>query len=455
MRRSIFVKLTISFFFFSALIIGFMWLTSSAVLDREFQSYLSEVKTSEVEETFEEIAEMYSSEDGFSTEELRDIRRISNRRGYSIDIVDQDGESLVSDSGEKGGFQGGKLLDGELKEMEFPLEMEGGSGTVTIGFKDGLGLKAEDLVFKSAMRKSLGFAGVFLLLLSIVISYFFSRKISSPIRKVKLVAERIKEGEWSHKYLSPKSDPKEIYELSEAIDQMAMTLKAQEDMRKQLVSDMAHELRTPIAVLKSHLEAMIEGIWEVSTERLEDLYVEVDMVNELVNRLKDIHTLEGGSQTLNLEVVSLPEELWSVVNPLTPMFAEKGLELGVKADKAFRVKLDKSKFKQIMYNLILNAYKYSEVGAKVRVEALETELGLELSVSDTGIGISSEDLPLVFERFYRGEKSRNKDYGGTGLGLTIVKALVEAHGWSISAESEIGVGSKFTIAIPRKSFENS
>lgn len=455
MRRSIFTKLTASFFFFSMAIIGFMWIISSSVLDREFQSYLVEVNLSEVEETFEEIAEMYSSEAGFSAEEIRDIRRISNRRGYFIDILNQDGESLLDSIAGKGGFQGEKALEGELEKQEFPLEMEGGTGTVTIAFRDVLSLKTEDMVFKSAMRKSLGFAGMFLLLLSIVISYFFSRKISTPIRRVKLVAERIKDGEWSQKYSSPKSDPKEIYELSESIDRMASTLKAQEDMRKQLVSDMAHELRTPIAVLKSHLEAMIEGIWDPSVERLEDLYAEADMVNELVDRLKDIHTLESGSQALNLEAVDLAGELVSVASPLVPMFEEKGIELEVKADSGIKVKLDKSKFKQIMYNLILNAYKYSGDGAKVTVEVLETESGLELSVSDTGIGISGEDLPLVFERFYRGEKSRNKEYGGTGLGLTIVKALVEAHGWNISAESKLGRGSKFTIAISRKSFANS
>lgn len=455
MKQSIFTKLTANFLFFSAVIIGFMWIISSSVLDREFESYLVDVKLSEVEETFKEIEDMYISEAGFSAEELRDIRRISNRRGYFIDILNQDGESLLDASGGKGGFQGEKALEGELEKQEFPLEMEDGTGTVSIGFRDVLNLKAEDMVFKSAMRKSLGLAGLLLLMLSVLISYFFSRKISSPIRQVKLVAERIKDGEWSQRYSSSKSDPKEIYELSEAIEQMASTLKAQEDMRKQLVSDMAHELRTPIAVLKSHLEAMIEGIWEPSMERLEDLYAEADMVNELVDRLKDIHILESGSQILNIEIVDLSEELVSVTSPLAPMFEEKGLELEIKADERVKVKLDRSKFKQIVYNLVLNAYKYSKDGAKVTVEVLETESSLELIVSDTGIGISGEDLPLVFERFYRGEKSRNKEYGGTGLGLTIVKALVEAHGWSISAESELGSGSKFKIVIPEKSFENS
>lgn len=452
MRQSIFRKLTGSFFFFSAIIIAFMWLISNSVLDREFQTYLLDVNRSEVEETFKEIAEMYKSDSGFSEEEQRDIRRLSNRKGYSIDVMNYEGESILSLSGERGGFQGGKqsVDESETGEAEFPLEMEGGTGTVTISFKKSFDLKTEDMVFKTAMRKSLGLGGALLLLLSLVISYAMSRRIANPIRKVKLVAERIRDGEWSHRYMSPKSDPKEIYELSEAIDQMANTLKAQEEMRKQLVSDMAHELRTPIAVLKSHLEAMIEGIWEPSLERLEDLAVEVEMVNELVERLKDIHVLESGSQTLNLEVVVIEEELRSIAHPLIPMFSEKGIELVFKADTLTKVKLDKSKFKQIMYNLVLNAYKYSERGAKVEISVSVHSEGLEVSVSDTGAGISESDLPLVFERFYRGEKSRNREYGGTGLGLTIVKALVEAHGWEIAAESELGLGSRFTVRISKK-----
>lgn len=445
MRQSVFKKLTISLFLFSLTIIIFMWMISSCVFDREFENYLKEVNIAEVEELFREIEEIYSENSELSQENARDIRRASNRKGYAVEIKDAVGNTIFESAGNHGGVKVGYDSD-----LEFELDMADGKGRVIIGFKESSRLRDEDLVFQGAIKKALGFGGVALLLLSLMISYFLSRKISKPILSLKLVAERIKEGEWSHRYISSSDDPQEIYELSESIDQMASTLKVQEELRKQLVSDMAHEIRTPIAVLKSHLEAMIEGVWEPSNERLRDLYSEVDMVNELVDRLKDIHMLESGSQTVVLEGADIKDELESIMGPLLPMFKEKGIALELDVKEDFKVKLDRGKLKQILYNLLLNSYKYSEAEAKVMLKAEKTSRGADITVSDTGLGISKEDLPYIFERFYRGEKSRSREYGGTGLGLTIVKALVEAHGWKIDVKSELGVGSEFRIEIPLK-----
>lgn len=450
MRKSLFNKLSKSFFAFSIGLICIMGFTCDYLFQSEFNKYLMEVNTSQIEELSAEIQELYDDGSGFSREDFRQINRSSNRSGYITQVISLNRETLI-DTRNSGYMEvensEAKNLDGYTAH-EFKLTEAGGTGKIIISHKDASDLSAEDKVFQTTIKKALILGGFVLMLFSISISYIISKWLSRPILNLKLVAERIGEGELEHRYSGRSSDPVEIHELADSINSMAETVQKQEELRKQLVSDIAHEIRTPIAVVRSHLEAMIEGVWDATPEKLESIYEEVDMINGLVERLKDIHTLEAGSQILNLEYVDLDSELKGLVNSIIPMYGQKQMSLELESEADLEMKLDRGKFKQIIYNLLLNAYKYSNADSAVRIKAYRAKNTIEISVLDNGTGISREDLPMIFERFYRGDKSRTKSCGGAGLGLTIVAALVKVHGWDIVVKSELGKGSEFIIKIP-------
>ncbi len=244
-----------------------------------------------------------------------------------------------------------------------------------------------------------------------------------------------------------KSNTTEIQELSNSINYLAETLQQQEALRKRLTSDMAHEIRTPITTLKTHVEAIIDGIWEPTEERLQVFYEELERLTNLVNNLRNISKLEKAETVVNKTNLNITKEIEKVVETFNPLYEKSGFKIVTKLEKDVYGFIDKDKLKQIMHNLLSNSHKYLNEDGLVKVSLSKGEDKILIKVEDNGEGIPKEDLPHIFERFYRSDVSRNKTTGGTGLGLTITKTLVEAHGGHIRVESKMGVGTKFIIEI--------
>lgn len=449
MRKTIFSKLSKSFVVMSISIILFMMALINISFNRAFESYLSQQNISQIEDLVGEIENLYG-EGGFSNRDIASLNRLANRNKYDIRVMDSDRNLIVESTARNMMHRNhmGGMFRGDRSDYNVS-EFKRGDIIVEIGYIGNYVFTNQEALFQRNIQIAVIAGGVLLILFSLIISYVVSNRLSYPIRAIKGVAEEIEIGNFSVRYLSKHSDPIEIYELSESINSMSSRLKYQEQLRSQLTSDMAHEIRTPLTILQGQVEAMICGVWELDKTNLESLYDELLRMNVMVDKLRDIHLLESKANLLKLEKVVLSEEIETVVKSLRPVFVEKNISIDLELEAGLTADADRDKFKQILYNLLMNAFKYSSESSKIVVN-LYREDGMVIEVMDEGSGISKEDIKSIFERFYRGDKSRNKETGGLGLGLSIVKALVELHGWQILVESELGVGSAFKIKIPKK-----
>ncbi len=220
-------------------------------------------------------------------------------------------------------------------------------------------------------------------------------------------------------------------------------------LRKRMTTDIAHELRTPLTAVSSHLEAMIDGLWEVTPQRLQGCYDEIERLGILVSDLQRLAKIEGENLNLNKTDIDLKEVALTVVDNMTAQASKKNQSIEILGGSV-NICADKDRMNQVVHNLLSNAIKYSLDEGIVKIEVSETESYGVLKVADDGIGIPEDELPFVFERFYRADKSRNRNLGGAGIGLAIVKSIVLAHEGDLTAQSVLGQGSCFTVSIPKK-----
>lgn len=277
--------------------------------------------------------------------------------------------------------------------------------------------------------------------IALALSVFFSRKLTRPIKELTAAAARISEGDLRSRVSTGRSD--ELGRLSEAFNRMAEALRRQEDLRKRLTANVAHELRTPLSGVRGELEGMIDGLIAADRESLQSLYAEIGRLRSIIDGIEDLSQVEASALTLKKEEVDLLPFLRAIVDRYATIFREKGVSLEMECPGGLKAKADPDRLSQVVVNLLSNALKATGPGGRVLLSAAQSAGGgVTLEVSDTGSGISAQELPLVFERFYRGAR------GGLGIGLTIVKELVEAHGGSVSVRSEPGKGSTFSVRLP-------
>ena len=275
--------------------------------------------------------------------------------------------------------------------------------------------------------------------------------LSVPLTKAKETAEKIADGNYQIRYGADKTNTAalELAQLGQAIDHMAENLEKQEDVRRQLTSDVAHELRTPVANVSSQLEAMIEEVWEPTKERLQSCYDELGRISGIISDLEKLRQIEASNMVLEKEPVDLLELAQAVKTAFEPELAKKKLTCMVTGESAI-ISGDQRRLHQVIFNLVSNAVKYSTESGQILIDIHNSGKNVQLTVKDQGIGIAKEDIPLIFERFYRTDRSRNRKTGGAGIGLTIVKAIVLAHGGNISVESVKGCGSCFMVVLLKK-----
>jgi signal transduction histidine kinase len=234
-----------------------------------------------------------------------------------------------------------------------------------------------------------------------------------------------------------------------AVNHLAGALSEQENLRKRMTTDIAHELRTPLTAVCSHLEAMTEGLWKVTPERLQGCYDEITRLGILVEDLERLAKIESENLKLNKARIDLLEVVRTVAENMTAITDKKNQSLSVSGSCCF-VNADKDRMNQVVHNLLSNAAKYTSDGGSIQLGVINAPDGGIVKVKDNGIGIPESELPLIFERFYRTDKSRNRNLGGAGIGLTIVKSIVDAHKGKVFVESQVEQGSCFSVWIPRE-----
>lgn len=437
-------------------------IASNILISREFERYVEEQQAAQARELAENLSYQYDRTDGgWNLDYIHGLGMYSLNEGYIIRLYDAD-ENILWDAQHHDMTLCRRMMDTiTLRMRESRPELDGNFVThrfdlkqndETVGFLEvsyysPYYLKENDFRFIASLNRILAAVAVVSLAGAVAMGLILAGSITGPIVKAEKIAQKISGGDYSIRF-EGNVRAKELFGFTEAVNQMAQSLEEQEMLRKRLTSDVAHELRTPIANVSSYLEAIIEGVWEPTPERLESCYDELDRLSELVSDLERLRQAEHENLNLQKENVDLLEVAEGVVRNFDTRIAEKNLSCTVSGTDAV-VFADRSRIQQVVTNLVSNAVKYSNENGAVRVVIEDAGDDAVIRVEDDGIGIAKKDQKLIFERFYRTDRSRNRKTGGAGIGLAIVRTIVQAHGGEITVESEEGRGSRFTVRIPK------
>ncbi|MEM7590482.1 MAG: HAMP domain-containing sensor histidine kinase [Cyanobacteria bacterium P01_A01_bin.83] len=278
------------------------------------------------------------------------------------------------------------------------------------------------------------------------VSYLSSKRITQPVKQMKQITQKFAAGDLAERV--PESDIAELNQLSVSFNSMASSIGDVEQRRRELISDLTHELRTPLTVMRGYLEELAEGRIEGTPELYIRLIRETRRLERLIHDLQELSKAEAGYLSINSQSIIL----YPLLNSLVERFADQLLEEGPTLELVYPPELppvlaDRDRTEQILVNLIGNAVRYTESGT-ITVTAAKANQQIWISVTDTGVGIAQEDLPFVFERFWRADPSRASHSGGTGIGLAIARRLVELQGGRIEVSSKLGEGTRFRFCLP-------
>ena len=283
--------------------------------------------------------------------------------------------------------------------------------------------------------------------IALAIAFLLSRRIAEPVKTLTLAARRLGEGDLSQRVHV--NDKGEVGELARAFNSMAGDLERDKQLQQDMVADVAHELRTPLSNLRGYLEAVRDGVIEPDADTIHSLNEETALLSRLVDDLQELSLAEAGELKLTRHTENVAGLIKKTVAGVRAKAAAKGISLSTSlSDGLPQVDIDSHRISQVLHNLLENAVAHTNKGDRITVSAGQQGDWVEVAVTDTGEGILADDLTNVFERFYRVDKSRTRTTGGSGLGLTIAKRLVEAHGGKIEVQSELGEGSRFAFTIP-------
>ncbi len=313
-----------------------------------------------------------------------------------------------------------------------------------------MGMGQQEREFLASVHQALIWVGAGIMIVGLATSYALARSITVPLRTLSGAVQEIARGNYRQRVVIDSGD--EVEQVARAFNGMAESLETNNQLRKRLLADIAHELRTPLAVIQGNLEGMLDGVVAMDREQVNSLYEETVQLNRLIGELRDLSLAEAGQLVLDKQPTDIGQLVARALSMIKPLADEKGVVAESALTDVPPAEVDASRINQVIYNLLTNAIRYTPAGGRIVVAAGQVEGGkagwLKLSVSDTGQGIAAEDLPFIFEHFYRADKSRARRSGGSGIGLAVVRQLVEAHDGWVDVESAPGKGSTFYVYLP-------
>jgi two-component system OmpR family sensor kinase len=294
----------------------------------------------------------------------------------------------------------------------------------------------------------LGVAGLLIVSASVFWGFRNLRRMSLPLDTLLDATKKVAEGDYAVR-VEPEG-PHEIYSMMRGFNSMVERLEANDQQRRAMLADVSHELRTPITIIQGNIEGILDGMYPADETRLNSIMEETQVLSRLVDDLRTLALAESGSLKLAREATDLADLVRDTAEGFEAQALEKGVRFELRLADVGEVGVDPLRVREVLTNLIGNALRYTPGQGAVKVSLAEStsggESGVLISVEDSGVGIPSDDLPHVFERFYK-----SSDSGGMGLGLSIARYLVEAHGGKIWAESEVGRGTKISFSLPKAS----
>jgi len=308
--------------------------------------------------------------------------------------------------------------------------------------------------FRAAVNDSLIYSAAAAFLIAGAASILSSRLITRPVKTLTKASLQLSHGEYHQRIPDELISEDELGQLAVSFNQMAAKLEETERTRRKMIADISHELRTPLTVIKGSMEGLLDGVLEPNADTFNQVYKDAMRLQRLVEDLQELSQVEASQFTLHFKNVSLAEVVHEAADSLSLSFQNKDVQLNVDLGaNPIEISADRDRLIQVLRNLLENALRFTPAGGHVDISASGNQHEVLITVSDNGIGIDADDLPHLFERFYRADSSRTRmNGGGSGIGLTICKTLVEAHGGRIWVESGgRDKGSTFSFTLPKKS----
>lgn len=428
------------------------------VIDRVFSSFYHTKMEEDVQELATHFASMVNSHEAGSEEMIQTFAEFSNVSIYMIDTLTMDKVSLGKMIVQDEAF----LQQADLKSLregkDIFREFDAANGESYFVSARPIHDHAQAIYVLSSMRsmdESLNRVRIYLamsaggaFLLALGFTYIVSQILSRPMVQMEQATRRIAKGDLETRVMVRSSD--EIGNLGAAINDLARDLQHYRDTRQEFFANISHELRTPITYLEGYAKVLTDGLYDTEEEKVQYLniiYQESLRLNRLIHDLFELSKMEEGKINLSLEWIDLQELVEISVQKVQLKAKDKGLSLYLEKADVPLVYADGLRMEQVVLNILENAVRYTEEGA-IRVQFMHHPKWIQLMIEDTGMGIPEEELPYIFDRFYRVEKSRSRDFGGTGLGLAIAKKLVELQGGTIEVYSVLGAGTRFVISFP-------
>lgn len=461
MKYSLRTKLSLSYALVTLFIVVLISLFTNFLLEKQFKEYMIKQQNQKNNEIVNLITQQYKQDNKFNRNVIETIGLNALEQGMIIKVEDSSAKivwdakvydnsacvQMISNVENNTNscypnFKGGYI------ENKYPVKKDFDEvGSILIGYYGPFNFTDNDLNFINAQNAILVAVGVFSLLFAMVLGAYMARRISRPISRVISTAQQISKGYFGDRIIE-ESNTKEIIQLTGTVNNLAETLEKQETLRKRMAADVAHELRTPLATLQGQMEALIDGIWKPNADRFKSCHEEIMRLNRMVGDLEKLARFENDNIVLTKTPFKIMELIQQIISNVDTESNNKSIEINLTGSDEDIV-ADKDKISQVLINLISNALKYTPQGGVINITINGNQKLTEISIKDNGIGISQEDLPNIFERFYRADKSRNRLTGGSGIGLTIVKAIVEAHKGSITVFSELNKGTEIIIEFPK------
>ncbi len=447
-----------SFALIAAMTALILVLVLALVWDNEFADYTRSNMQSLARSTAASIADRYDIYKYWAPQVLEPASNASDiSTGIGIQILDSYDNPVYDDTWiTTGGNLNGidlSLAPAGSSSEEAPIVLDNGRrvGKVKVwAFGSEALYTQNDIAFRQSSYRAIFIAALIAIVLAVIVGFYFARSLSTPIKKITNAAQQIKDGDLSARTHLRGED--EVAHLGQIFDSMARSLEKDKELERRLTTDVAHELRTPLMAIQSTVEAIQDGVFPADDERLAVIGGETRRLSRLVDALLQLSRLESGATKFNFRKYDILDLAHSIVISHEAMINESGMNLEFinKTDKQkLVVEIDPDKMRQAVVNLLSNAVRYTDSGGAITISVAEDWKRVYIAVSDTGIGIDKDSLDSIFGRFWRAEGSRNRAAGGLGVGLSVTKEVVERHHGSIQVESEVGVGTTFTISIPK------
>ena len=462
MKRKISTQLAAGFAFIVLITVAVISVTANGLISRQFEQYVAQQRKMSSEQLAQSLSFQYHAEDGtWNVDYIHGLGMYALKDGYLIRLSDAEGQVIwdaenhdmtlchqIMQDIRTQMSQRRPDLDGNFTTYRYDLKQNDEViGYLDVSYYSPYYLNESDFRFLDSLNRILLVVGICAAVAAAAAGAVLAKSLSVPLLKVTEMTRKISEGDYGMRLENGNRQTQELVELSRAVNHMAESLERQETLRRRLTSDVAHELRTPVANVSLNLEMMLDEVWEPTKDRLQSCYEELGRISGIISDLEKLRQMEAENMNLELEPVNLLELAQAVETAFEPDLKKKKLTCEVSGEAA-AVMGDQRRLHQVIFNLVSNAVKYSTEGGTIQIRVKQEKHKAVLIVEDQGIGMAEEELPLIFERFYRTDLSRSRKTGGAGIGLAIVKAIVQAHQGTVTVTSKVGCGSRFTVTLP-------